>query len=300
MRTILICPGERPAVSFLAQSLPLVGVPILGESLLSYWLSHLAGNGAGEGEVVVMAMDRPEMVRAIVGDGTRWGLKVQVQSELDELTPEKAIARLAGNSELSSGQSSPKVMVLDHLPGLEKHPPFRSYACWFDAALAWMPQAARLGRVGLREIQEGVWCGLRTHVAPSARLQAPCWLGDYVRVGPDTVVGPNTVLESGVVVESAAEIRSSIIGPDTFVGKLVRIQDSIAWGNSLIHWPTGSCTEVTDAFLLCSLGQRYLPETNGKVRKRIPNGVRSALTRSWGLFANLSRKVRTTKSSSAN
>jgi NDP-sugar pyrophosphorylase family protein len=291
MGTILICPGERAAVAFLAQSVPLVGVPILGQSLLAHWMSHLAS--AGTSEVTVLATDRPEMVRALLGNGSRWGINVQVQSELDELTPEMARAKYTGNGTLSPSQAS-EVIVLDHLPGLSELPLFRSYVGFFHAVISWLPHAAAQGRIGLRQIQEGVWAGLRAQIAPSARLHAPCWIGDFARVGSESAIGPNTVLESGVVVEAATEIGSSIIGPDTFVGKLVRIEDSIAWGNTLIHWRTGSCTEITDAFLLCSLGQRYLPEGN-KGARRIDGGLRAALVRSWNMVAELPGKFRANK-----
>jgi NDP-sugar pyrophosphorylase family protein len=296
MPQILICPGERPAVAFLAQSLPLVGVPVLGESLLAHWMFHLASKGASD--VLILATDRPEVVRFVVGDGSRWGLRAQVQSELNELTPEQAVSRFV-TPEISLDQALQNVSVVDHLPAFKHLPLFKSYADYYKAALNWMPHVAGCGRPGLREQQEGIWLGRRTHVAPSARLIAPCWLGDYVRVGPNALIGPNTVLESGVVVESAAEISSSIVGQDTFVGKLVRIQDSIAWGNTLIHWQTGSCTIVTDAFLLCSLGQRYLPQRNGHSKRTFPQSVRAALLRSWGRFAGLGRGSRTSKSDSA-
>jgi NDP-sugar pyrophosphorylase family protein len=147
-------------------------------------------------------------------------------------------------------------VLLDHFPTLEKLPLFCSYRDWFKAVLAWMPYAARLNRVGLREIQPGVWCGLRSRVAASALLRAPCWLGNHVQVSADAVIGPNAILEDRVVVESASEVISSFVGSDTFVGALTRVEDSIAMGSTLIDWKSGSCTQVPDPFLLCALGKQ--------------------------------------------
>ena len=79
MERILICPGERPGVGFLAQTVPLVAVPLLGENVLTYWMVALAG--AGVKEVLVHATDRPEMVRSVVGDGSRWGLRIRYAYE---------------------------------------------------------------------------------------------------------------------------------------------------------------------------------------------------------------------------
>jgi hypothetical protein len=43
MKAVLICPADRPAVAKLAEVAPLPNLPILGESLVEYWLEHLAG-----------------------------------------------------------------------------------------------------------------------------------------------------------------------------------------------------------------------------------------------------------------
>ena len=48
MKSVLICPAERAAVARLAEVAPLVNLPILGESLVEYWLEHLAARGAKE------------------------------------------------------------------------------------------------------------------------------------------------------------------------------------------------------------------------------------------------------------
>jgi hypothetical protein len=61
------------------------------------------------------------------------------------------------------------------------------------------------------------------------------------------------------VIDAAAEVTESVIGPETFVGKLTRVHQSLAFGNMLINWQTNSCTQVPDAFLLCPLGQPDLP-----------------------------------------
>ena len=62
MKAVLICPGERPAVSALAQSAPLALEPILGKTLLDYWLDHLVDRGVRH--VYLLVSDRPDQVRA--------------------------------------------------------------------------------------------------------------------------------------------------------------------------------------------------------------------------------------------
>src|SRR6266446_1165613 len=88
MKALLLCPAARPALKVLAEQAPLASLPVLGKSLIQYWLAHLASLGAKQVRVVVT--DRPAQVCAQVGDGARWGLRVEVFSEAWELTADEA------------------------------------------------------------------------------------------------------------------------------------------------------------------------------------------------------------------
>src|ERR1051326_6792427 len=125
MKCILICPAERPALTELAEIAPLATLPILGESLLEYWLEQQATFGAKE--VRVLAADRPEQVRAHVGDGARWGLRVEVIPEIRELTIAEARAKYCADSTAGSLPDPKDVILLDHLPGLAGHCLLDSY-----------------------------------------------------------------------------------------------------------------------------------------------------------------------------
>jgi NDP-sugar pyrophosphorylase family protein len=229
---------------------PLVGVPLLGESVVSYWMDWLAEQRIRE--VVLLITDRPEQVRSIVGAGARWGISVEVHAELREPSTTDVVTRFFAGDATAAAD---RVFVLDHPPGLSEHRLFRSYADWFNVALAWMPRAANHTRVGFREVSPGLWRGRHNQIAPTAQLRPPCWIGENVRVGDHAIIGPGAILENRTIVDSAAEVVNSIVGPDTFVGALTKVHNSIAWGNSLINWRTDSCTVVPDAFLLSPLTQ---------------------------------------------
>src|SRR5580658_8629205 len=105
MKTVLICPGERPEVPLLSVEAPLALAPALGLSVVEYWMSHLAC--AGVKEVVLLANDRPDEVRKVVGDGSRWGIAAEVTDEALELSPEQAAEKYGATASL-----------MDHFPGL--------------------------------------------------------------------------------------------------------------------------------------------------------------------------------------
>jgi len=243
MKSILICPDERPEVPLLAGETPLAMAPALGYGVLEYWMSHVACAGAKE--VVLLAKDRPEVVRKAVGNGARWGLSVEVIAEPRELTPTDAAEKYGAPASL-----------MDHFPGLPDYPLFASYERWFKALAVWMARARTPDRVGVRELRPGIWVGLHCRISRQARLDAPCWLGDHVYVGPGAVIGPDTILEKSSFIEPEAEIKNSIIGPATFVGRYMRISNSLAWGSTLVDWQTGLESTLSDAFMLCALHPR--------------------------------------------
>lgn len=252
MKALLICPDLRPAVALLAKDTPLALAPVLGKSLLVYWIEHLALRGIHE--VLVHASDRPEQVRAAVGDGSRWGVTVQVIPKLNESLPGQAWGHAASAPSSETAPAGPEsVVALDHFPGHPDRKLFGSYADWFLGVRTWLPSARTPDRIGLREIQPGVWAGLHVRIAPDVRFRAPCWLGDHVVVGARASLGPAAILENRVLVEPGARILRSVVGPDTFVGALTLLKNSLALGNILIKWQTGSSVRVPDAFLLAAL-----------------------------------------------
>lgn len=249
MKAILILPGYRPEVAKLAESAPLATVPFLGESLVAYWLVHLAARGATD--VTVLACDRPGAVRQHVGNGARWGLCVRVVAEIHELSPEEARTRHGGGDGWLPAPDD--AVAADHLPGRPGHRLCASYADWFAAAQAWVDRAITPDRVGVKEIEPGVRVGWRSRLPSDATLIAPCWIGEKVRLGRGVTVGPHAIIEDRAVLEAGATVVRSIVGPETLVGRQTEVCDSIAAGDLLVNWRDGSCLQVSDEFLLCPL-----------------------------------------------
>ncbi|HYG22387.1 MAG TPA: hypothetical protein VEH04_06355 [Verrucomicrobiae bacterium] len=246
MNAILICPSTRPGVEHLSTLAPLAALPLLGQGLVEYWLTHLAINGAEE--VHILANDRPQHIAALVGNGARWGLKAEVIPETRELTLAQAQIKFA--REITSGTH--EIVVLDHFPG-SVQPLFTSYADLFAGVLEWMPKALTPDRLGLRELQPGIWVGLHSKISPEAKLHAPCWIGQNVYVGAGAVIGPMAVVEDRTFIEPKAQVNSCFVGPDTFVGQRAVLQEAFALGSLLINWKTNAFLKVAESFVLSAL-----------------------------------------------
>jgi hypothetical protein len=251
MKAALICPHAYPAVPLLEHRLPQILHTYFGRTLLDYWLEFLAVSGVSH--VTLLAADHLELVRALVRNGERWGLKAEVVPEARRVTAAAARAEYRGNDPSEWLPEPHDFTVLDHFPGMPRYPLFQSYSGWFEALQQFLPRAARSCRIGVREPKPGVWVAAHAHVSPHARLLAPCWVGERVNIGPRCVIGPRAVVEDGAAVEADSEITSSVIGPHTYVGKWTEVRQSLAWGNSLLNLENGSFVIVPDPFILSSL-----------------------------------------------
>ncbi len=275
MKALLICPADRPGVARLADHAPLAIAPLLGKSLLEYWLESLAARGVKH--VTVLASDRPDQVRAVLGDGRRWGLQAELAPQNRELSVAEARKRYRAADD-RDWLAEDDVVVLDTLPGQPNVPLFESYAGWFQVVRTWMPHAITPARIGAREVQPGIWVGLHSQIDPSARLIAPCWIGENVFVSAGATIGPNAVLDDRVVVETGARVEQSVVWPETFVGRLVAVRNSVASGSTLLNWMTGSCLHVPDAFLLGPLGDRRFHRTRTTIPGRLAAVAAMAIT----------------------
>lgn len=252
MNALVICPAERRTVRALSESEPLANLSVFGKTLLVHWLEHLAGQGATN--IRVLASDSPEQVAAAIGDGSRWGISVQVIAEACELAVRDARFRYKPKGATDWMAGADEVVLAHHLPGMPDKNIFDSYSEFFDAINTWLPKAVKEVRVGLREIQPGVWVGLHAKISDSAVLRGPLWIGDEVRIGKHAVVGPNVTLEDRVLVDVGAEIRDSLVGVETYVGRATSLVESMAFGSTLVNWRHNWVTRVPDPFLLASLG----------------------------------------------
>jgi hypothetical protein len=261
-KVILNCAVDGSAVPALCSKRPLVLAPFLGATVLEHALAALAASGVKRVQLKLAGHEKD--ILRIVGGGEAWGLQVEV----------------AGNGSPNEGFRDARTATLETLPQLPDLWLWRSYRAWYGAQLELLPLLAQQ-RVGMRQIAKDIFVGLRSQVAPNSRLVGPCWIGANVFIGSDAVIGPGTVVEDGCYIEDGAEVTGSLIGPETYVGKVTEVRNSFACGSDLLHLDTGSLTEVADGFLLGSLRQPVAGLGH----------FARALRRTFGRAANMEREA---------
>ncbi len=290
MKVVPVCPAERPGLSSLTEVGPLVNLPILGKTLLIHWLEHLARSGATE--VIVLASDRPDDIVATVGDGSRWGLRVDVRAEIRELSAAEALSKYG--SEKRGESEANQVIVADYFPGDPQGRLFGSYGSLYQSFTTLLRNRAFAPLIGMHEIKPGIWVGRRARISPEARLNAPCWIGEHAVVGPKSVIGPNTVIEHRAFVAAGAEVLNSLIAPETYVGENTLVKDSLACGHILINHRTNSCLKVPDPYLLCGLREQHSLFKEVTWPSQVASLLVLALTLPFGVLALLKAKLQET------
>ena len=255
MKALLICPDDAPEAAFFTRLAPQALCPLLGRTALDRALSALCARGATE--VIVLSADRPAEIRSALGDGKRWGLRrVEVRPMAHEPGIDEARALCTGEGWLPQPYD---VTRISGWPEETDSPTCAAPAAWFEGLFQHL-HAAGAQAVGMREIEPGVWVGTQARIAPDAKLLAPCWIGQKAVIGAGATVGPRAVVEAKALVDEGVELSDSLVGPATYVGAFIELRHSLAWGNCLLNWKTGSLTEVPDAFLLADLHRRVRRE----------------------------------------
>ena len=289
MKIILICPSERHELEQLTGNGPLAALPLFGDTALGLWLSHLAARGVTQ--VKILAADRADHIKALVGSGEKWGLDATVHSEAIEPTVPEARKKHKPTDGAGFVAEPEDVQLVDHLPWDDSYPMLADYASWFGACQVILNHIKPGFRVGMRQLRPGVWFGKGSQIAPSAKLEGPCWIGRGVHIGDNAVVGPNVIVEDETYIDDHTELADAWIGPATYVGTLTQVKDSLAWGNTLINWRTNSHITVPDPFLLSSVEQARNAVKGLLAPKRLPALFTETFSRPMAAFASFKAKL---------
>ena len=245
MKILLICPEHRDAASAFHRMKPLALMPVLGRTLIEHHLLELAA--AGNKKVVVLASDRPEMIRRAVGNGAAWGLEIEVIPTRWELTPEDAVV-------LYGGRDRCVTRVIDAMP--DGTPIWSSTAETFNLVTSFLDRQVIAGSLTMREVKPQIWVSTKAKVADGAIIDGPVWIGPHATVCKGAVIGPRSVVEAHAWVDEMATLKESWVGPSTYVGAAADVNRALVWGQTITHWEDGSQLETHDSLVLADLSAR--------------------------------------------
>jgi hypothetical protein len=233
-------------------------MPVCGRTLLDRALEQISREGGGE--VLVLAADRPHLIRAALEHGSHWGMQVRFHPLDRPLDAE--VARLRFLNEFQEAGDP----VVRRLSGAGWLFPATVETGSFPGAGSFATLLRDHGApamVTMRETTPGVWVSTRASVHPAATITAPAWIGPSAKITAGAVIGPDAIVETGAFIDQGAHVASAWIGPDTYVGRGSELTGKRAWGTRLESEETGAAVEVDDAFILADLRKNPIASSFG-------------------------------------
>lgn len=109
-----------------------------------------------------------------------------------------------------------------------------------------------------RQVSPGIWAGRNIKLHPRVKLTPPVCIGQNTWVGPDVELGPRAVIGSDVVIDQGATIQHSIVYDNTFIGKLVNVENRLVNQDQLIDLRTNEYIRVKSLTFLGKANAQFL------------------------------------------
>lgn len=283
-RLLLIEPAPTASLAPLLERRPFPLLPVTNRPLLDALFRALAEAGQPAAELFLHG--DPRRVRRYVDDGHAWGLRLRCHSVREPAAllaePLRAAAVLNGAGIVASLAVPPERLARWLAAGANV--PLVSadgqlQAARFDAAgellgadtpetlavdgLLDSPAALwRLNQQALtaldgrprpeRPLAPGVLVGNPARVAASARLTAPCLVGEHAWVDGGASIGPATLLGRGVAVGADSQLDACLVLEESYLGPGSTLSRQIVDGNRVIDIDSGVCVYIDDPALFAA------------------------------------------------
>jgi hypothetical protein len=295
---VLVLPSivPPPALEPLLRRRAFLLLPVLGRELVAYHLDF--ASSIGEEKVLILTEDRPEEVRAFVGDGRAWGLSVDVVAMSGLLSPAEQLSRAGAGPEALF--LAPDALVPPLGGDREKRePPSED---WVDRA-GWVLARGRdaVPRPGARMIPSRRMADPRTFldvqialladaggfslpgfaVAPGIVVstgcklslasvkEVPVFVGAHARVSDKADLASGVVVGPRCLVDDEASLVRCVVLPRTYVGRLLAGHDLILDGGLIVNAATGGAAAIADDLLLADLDRPIAGDRLVRLGRRV-------------------------------
>ncbi|MFZ4537066.1 hypothetical protein [Propionivibrio sp.] len=103
-----------------------------------------------------------------------------------------------------------------------------------------------------KEADSTIMIARGARINPSTKLIGPVYIGQNARIEADTLIGPNAVIGHDAIVDLGAEIRDSVILPETYVGGGLFLEQAVAAPGALASIKNSALLSKIEPHLLAS------------------------------------------------
>ena len=197
--------------------------------ILYHWLDHAVNEGYTR--VLIYCSDRKLAIVQAMEKATLWPITWQVIEDAGESEhPGCEIAHTLPTYEASS-EFKDEWALMDHWFKLERH--WLEFTSKEDGDLSLTPNGV------------GRWC----QIHPSAVIREPVWIGDRVRIGPDSEIGPYVSIGNGCVLNGRNRVSHSKVAENTFLGKNTELDQCYLEGGRLLNCKYRGTVDEVEPFI---------------------------------------------------
>ena len=295
----------------LTERCPVALLPVAAKPVLVHCIEDLGM--AGLRDLALVVSEHAGLIRAEIGTGARWGLRIEYVSSRGEERPSELLNRLTASADEARLVLRGDVLRAPCLRAFLARVPDGSGASWRLAfeepranvlflpseeatgevdQLAWgeigsagpwngdcsiasdayhttMGDPAAYHRANLdavghrvpglllpgRTVAVGLTVGRHSKVAPRSLREGVALIGSNCRIDVRAKLHGEVVVSDDVLIDEDADIRDSVILPNTYIGPLVDVRNAIVSGADILRVDTGACLRVNDTFLVADLDQ---------------------------------------------
>jgi carbonic anhydrase/acetyltransferase-like protein (isoleucine patch superfamily) len=117
-----------------------------------------------------------------------------------------------------------------------------------------------------REVSPGVWSGQNVRLHASVKVEAPVFIGDRARLREDVVLRGCACVEARSEIDKGTLIEGSSVLPNTYIGKQLRLTQSVAGFSQIAQVDRNLSVHVVDERLTKTIPASSLKNTFQPVR----------------------------------
>ena len=231
----LVLPDFRPIDTVAQRSEPFALWPIGPRPLLAWWLDEAVRRNVATVQLLVRA--DVDQIRTFIEKSEYWSRRIEIIEEGFDGSAAESVTTMPGAAPTQPPQDGPGLLRL-----------------WLELHSRWLhlPRDPNSPSID-REIAPGVWVAPHARISATARLHGPCWIGESAVIEDGCVIGPDVAIGASAVIDGEAEIDHSVVQPQTYVGRALRLHEVVADASTLLDARRGVSVAIPDRFLLAPL-----------------------------------------------
>lgn len=119
-----------------------------------------------------------------------------------------------------------------------------------------------------QEAENGIWLSRNVSLHPTAKLNAPVYIGENCQIGSRVELGPCAVIGRDCALDRRCSVGNALVLPGSFVGEGLELRDTIVDKNRLVNARVGAALSIRDDFILGSLSDNTLQKWFSNVLSR--------------------------------